>query len=88
MTMQERRDIFAKEVLTIEDFQKLYGMTQAQASKMMGDIRKKLIFGKGQELRLDMKGKLHTEDYLDWVGVRENRYSIEREEEEDEQSEI
>jgi hypothetical protein len=84
MTMQERRDIFAKEVLTIEDFQKLYGMTQAQASKMMGDIRKKLIFGKGQELRLDMKGKLHTEDYLDWVGVRENRYSIEMEEEEDE----
>ena len=84
MTMQERRDIFAKEVLTIEDFQKLYGMTQAQASKMMSDIRKKLIFGKGQELRLDMKGKLHTEDYLDWVGVRENRYSIEMEEEIDE----
>lgn len=84
MTMQERQEIFAKEVLTIADFQKLYGMTQAQASKMMGDIRKKLIFGKGQELRLDMKGKLHTEDYLDWVGVRENRYSIEREEEVDE----
>ena len=84
MTMQDRQEIFAKEVLTIADFQKLYGMTQAQASKMMGDIRKKLIFGKGQELRLDMKGKLHTEDYLDWVGVRENRYSIEREEEVDE----
>lgn len=84
MTMQERGEIFAKDVLTIADMQKLFDMNYNQASELMVKIRMKLTKGMGKELRLDMKGKLHTEDYLDWVGVRENRYSIEREEEVDE----
>lgn len=76
MTMVERSEIFAKDVLTIADFQKLFDMNYNQASEMMVKIRTKLTKGMGKELRLDIKGKIHTQDYLDWVGVSENRYSM------------
>ena len=42
----------------------------------MTKIRKKLTIGKGQELRLDCRGKLHTQDYLDYIGVKSDRYGI------------
>lgn len=75
MTMQERQEIFAKEYLSVADFCKLYGMNQPNASAFMGKIRNKLTIGMKQELRLDMRGRLHVLDYLDWLGVQSDRYS-------------
>lgn len=80
MTMQERQDMFAKEYLSIADFCKLYDMLPSHASKMMCDIRTKLTIGMKKELRLNMKGRLHVQDYLDWLGVTEDRYSMSRKE--------
>lgn len=74
MTMQEREEIFAKEYLSVSDFCKLYDFTQSQASVMMNKIRNKLTIGKGQELRMTERGRLHVQDYLDWMGVTESRY--------------
>lgn len=76
MTMQERQEIFAKEYLSIDDMSKLYGLSYPHASKMILDIKKKLVLGNGQGLRLEMQGKLHIQDYLDYIGVRSDRYVI------------
>lgn len=75
MTVQERQEIFAKEYLDIKDFCKLYGLIPSNASALMNKIRVKLTIGMKQELRLDMRGKLHVQDYLDWLGVQSDRYS-------------
>jgi hypothetical protein len=76
MTAQERQEMFAKEYLSIADIQKLYGINYPTASKFICDIKRKLTVGKGQELRLDMQGKIHIQDYLDYLGVNENRYGF------------
>lgn len=76
MTMQERQEIFAKEYLSIADICKLYDILPPHASALMTKIRKKLTIGKEQELRLDVRGKLHILDYLDWLGVTSDRYSM------------
>lgn len=69
MTMQERQEIFAKEYLSNEDLCKLYDLLPPHASELMNDIKKNLVIGKNRELRLNMRGKLHTQDYLDWIGA-------------------
>ena len=76
MTMQERQDIFAKEYLSIADIEKLYDITYERASKFITDIKKALTIGRGAALRLDIQGKLHILDYLDWLGVKSDRYCI------------
>ena len=76
MTMVERQNIFAKEYLDIADFQVLYGMNYPQASKMMNAIKKRLTIGMRKELRLEVQGKLHVQDYLDWLGVKSDRYAM------------
>lgn len=76
MTMQERQNIFAKEYLSITDMQALFDMSYQQASKMITDIKKRLTVGLKKELRLSVQGKLHVQDYLDWLGVRSDRYAM------------
>lgn len=79
MTMEERKAIFAKEYLSIDDICKLYDMLPPHASEFMNEIRKKLTIGMNRELRLKMRGRLHTQDYLDWVGVQSDRYAMTKE---------
>jgi hypothetical protein len=76
MTMQDRQNIFAKEYLSIKDIEMLFDMSYPQASKMITDIKKRLTVGLKQELRLSVQGKLHVQDYLDWLGVRSDRYAM------------
>lgn len=76
MTMQERQEIFAKEYLSIKDMEALFGVTYPQASKMITDIKKRLTVGLKKELRLNMQGKLHVQDYLDYLGVSSDRYAM------------
>ena len=79
MTMTERQEIFAKEYLSIDDLVKLYDLTASHASEMLNDMKRKLTIGKGQELRLNVRGRIHVQDYLDYFGIKENRYTIEKE---------
>ncbi len=74
MTMQERQEMFAKEYLSIKDFEKLYDINDKQASKMILDIKRGLETTK--TLRLKVQGKLHIQDYLDYMGITSDRYGI------------
>ena len=76
MTMLERQEIFAKEYLSIDDICKLYDLLPPHASSLMSKIKKKLTIGMNQELRLDCRGKLHIQDYLDYMGIKSDRYGI------------
>ncbi len=76
MTMQERQEIFAKEYLSIKDMEALFGVTYPQASKMITDIKKRLTVGLKKQLRLNVQGKLHVQDYLDYLGVSSDRYAM------------
>ena len=75
MTVAERQEIFAKEYLSNEDLQKLFNLHPSEASRYMNAIKKKLTIGKSKELRLDIRGKLHVQDYLDYLGVTSDRYA-------------
>lgn len=74
MTMQERQEMFAKEYLSIEDMQKLFDITYPMASKMILDIKRRIEMTK--TLRLKVQGKLHIQDYLDYMGIASDRYGI------------
>lgn len=76
MTREERESIFAKECLSIEDVEKLFGVEYDTAAKIIRDIKTKITVGDGKKLRLSVQGKLHMQDYLDYVGVSVDRYSI------------
>ena len=81
MTVQERKEIFAKEYLSIDDIGKLFDINYNMASAFIVKIKKKLVVGYGKELRLDINGKIHIEDYLDYIGVKAERYSFKEDEE-------
>lgn len=62
LTPETRAAIFAKDVLTIEDLQHLLLMSYQAAAKLMRDIKRK-------NDRLQIQGKLHVQDYLDYFGI-------------------
>lgn len=59
ITPEIRAAIFAKEVLTIEDLQRLLLLPYQSAAKLMRDIKRKCD-------RYPVQGKLHIQDYLDY----------------------
>ena len=79
MTVDERKDIFSKECLSIKDFERLYGVDYNTASKIIREIKTTMAL-KGLELRISISGKIHVEDYLDWVDTKHaDRYSVKME---------
>ncbi len=64
MTLKEREEILAKDILSVKDVADLLGVTPKKASAIMCDI--KACGGK----RIEMRGKLHTQDYLDYYKLR------------------
>ena len=76
MTMAERQDIFAKEYLSIKDIAKLFDVCDKKASVLILDMKRRLTIGMGKTLRLSLEGKIHIQDYLDYLGVTADRYSI------------
>jgi hypothetical protein len=75
MTYAERERIFSKEYLSIEDFQVLFDLEYQGAAKLMRDIKRRIDIG-NRHLRIDIVGKIHTEDYLDAMRIaRIERYS-------------
>ena len=71
MTTVEKSDMFAKEYLDIEDIAKLYGLCYNRASMLLRDIKRKITMIQGKKLRVTLRGKIHTQDYLDWRNSQE-----------------
>lgn len=72
MTYARREEIFSKEYLTIEDIQEILGLEYQGAAKMIRTIKRELEMNpkyNGQGVRLDIQGKLHTQDYLDYFQI-------------------
>lgn len=78
MTKEERENIFAKECLTIEDVEKLYEVSKNTAAAEIRKMKDNLRL-KGKSLRLEIVGKIHIADYLDYIGASGDRYSIKEE---------
>ena len=78
MTYEERVEMFSKDYLTIADIQILLGIaSKAKASTIMCDIKRGLKLSpkyNGQGVRLDIQGKLHVQDYLDYYHLPSERY--------------
>ena len=69
MTKIENEEIFAKECLTIADFEKLYGCNYEEARSIMVDLKNRLMLGKKQTLRLTVRGKIHKADYFEALNI-------------------
>lgn len=67
MTYQDREQIFSKECLTIEDIMLLLDMKYQDSAKLIRDIKTHLKLT--SSLRIDIQGKLHTEDYFDYFKI-------------------
>ena len=69
MTYARREEIFSKDYITTKELQELLGLCdESCASKKMGEIRR--VVGD----RLGIKGKIHTEDYFEFYGIKTDRY--------------
>ena len=57
MTYEEREQIFAKEVLTLDDFMKLFSVGKSSACTLMGNAKRGIEFS-GKNLRLKKEGQI------------------------------
>lgn len=82
ITPEIRRNILAKDCLDIADIQQLMGFRYDLAAKFIRDTKRQITFG-GGKLRLDIEGRLHTQDYLDFYNLDGNssRYNLHEEKE-------
>ena len=70
MTYARREEIFSKDYITTQELQEILGFKHlSQASIKMGDIKRSV----GD--RLGIKGRVHTEDYFEFFGIKTDRYS-------------
>ena len=68
MDWARREEIFSKDYITIADMQDLLGMTYNDAAKEIRDIKRYFKLRR-QGVRLDVQGKLHVQDYLDYYRI-------------------
>ncbi len=73
MTLQEREEMFAKDVLTVKDLEKLFCCGYSSASKIMREIKDKCD-------RIKISGVLHVQDYLDFYKLPQARYVFSKKE--------
>lgn len=67
MTVKERNEMFAKDYLTINDVQALLNMDYGSAAALIRQIRRKTD-------RLNIQGKIHVQDYIDYFKLDISRY--------------
>ncbi len=60
MTYDQREQILSKDVLSVSDVAILMGVTNKKASEIMCNIKMSI------SPRITARGKLHTQDYLDF----------------------
>lgn len=61
MTYRRREEILSKESIHYTELAELLGIDESTAGKKMQEIKR--VIGD----RLNIKGRLHIQDYLDWV---------------------
>lgn len=64
MTYQRREQIFSKESIHYTELAELFGIAESTACSKMEEIKR--VVGD----RLNINGRLHIQDYLDWVARR------------------
>ena len=69
MNGERRAEILSKDRLSISDIQELFGIGYQGAAKIIRDIKRKFNFT-GKNLRLNIRGYIHTQDYLDYFGLK------------------
>lgn len=67
MTLEERNEMFAKDYLTINDVQALLNMDYGSSAALIRQIRRKCD-------RLNIQGKIHVQDYIDYFKLDISRY--------------
>lgn len=65
MTFARREEILSKDVMGIDEVCDLMGCDKSTASRIVNEI-KNALSKKGIEPRIQARGKLHTQDYLDY----------------------
>ena len=81
MTYARREEIFSKDYITTQELQELLGFANLpSASNKMSQIKR--VVGD----RLGIKGKIHTEDYFEFYGIKTDRYKKKLGDEENERS--
>lgn len=68
MTYSRREEIFSKDYISIADMQDLLGMSYNDAAILIRNIKRSLEFS-GAKVRLNVQGKLHVQDYLDYFNI-------------------
>lgn len=77
MTYAEREEMFAKDYLSIKDVQKLQGTTPQVAARIIRQIKDELTMSQKynqQGVRINVRGKLHVQDYIDYYHLPPERY--------------
>ncbi|MDE7406444.1 MAG: hypothetical protein K2M89_06200 [Clostridiales bacterium] len=67
MTYDKRSEILSKDYLTIADMQDLLGLSYNDAAKLIREIKRK-------HNRLNTRGKIHIQDYIDYYQLDAIRY--------------
>lgn len=67
MTYAEREAIMSKDIITTAELARLLGTNESQASRTLQQI--KAALKKKGSLRVDARGKLHTQDYCDHYNI-------------------
>lgn len=86
MTYEEREKIFAKDYLTIADIEKLHCTTSQVAGRIIRRIKDELTLSKKynqQGVRMNIRGKLHVQDYIDYYRLPPERYMPRKEHEQE-----
>ncbi len=68
MNYLKREEIFSKDYLSIQDIQDLLGLGYDDAAKMIREIKRSFALH-GKSVRLNIQGKLHTQEYFDYFGI-------------------
>lgn len=69
MTYARREEIFGKDYITTHELQELLGFTHLSgASQKMNEMKRAV----GD--RLGVKGRIHTEDYIEFFNIKTDRY--------------
>lgn len=69
MDYKKREAIFSKECLDAKDFEVLFGVAYSTACEIIRKIKKHL----GKD-RLNLQGKIHVQDYIEWLDLNQDKY--------------
>lgn len=65
MTYERREEIFSKELITIDELAELSGIAYSTAAQMMRNMKRRSD-------RCHIDGRIHVQDYLEYIGIDPN----------------